>query len=426
MKNTARLVLKNSFKPSCRSFSTCQMQQGIWAGVNYAPLDAIKQLTISFNQDTAPNKILLGEGVYRTNEGKPKTLPSVREAEKIIFEKGLDHEYPPVTGVVDFCKATQKFAFGENSDRIATVQSISGTGSLCLAACYIKKFLPADTKVYFPNPTWVNHFNIFRAQGFTDDRIPTYRYFDKKTNGMDVQGALEDIKNAPAKSVILLHACAHNPTGVDPTMDTWKKISDICKEKQHYVLFDSAYQAFASGDANTDAQSFRLFVKEGHQIMLCQSYAKNFGLYGQRIGAFNVVTENAEEKKNVESQLGIIIRTQYSNPPLHGARLVTTVLNTPELKAQWEKDVKELADRIKLMRAKLVEELKKVGSTRDWSHITNQIGMFAFSGLNEQQVTKLKEEYHIYMTKDGRISISGLNTNNVATVAKAMHEVTKN
>jgi len=242
---------------------------------------------------------------------------------------------------------------------------------------------------------------------------------------MDVTGCLEDLKNAPEKSVVLLHACAHNPTGVDPTMDTWKQISDICKQKKLYVLFDSAYQAFASGDANIDAQSFRMFVKEGHQIMLCQSYAKNFGLYGQRIGAFNVVTENPEEKKNVESQLGIIIRTQYSNPPVHGARLVTTVLNSPQLKGQWERDVKELADRIKTMRSKLVEELKAAGSTRDWSHITKQIGMFAFSGLNEQQVTKLKDEYHIYMTKDGRISISGLNTNNVATVAKAMHEVTK-
>ncbi|KAF0982138.1 hypothetical protein FDP41_011999 [Naegleria fowleri] len=427
MKNTCRLILNKATTNfnQTRAFSTSTIQSGIWANVQYAPLDAIKQLTIQFNQDTSPNKILLGEGVYRTNEGKPKTLTSVREAERIIFEKAMDHEYPPVTGVPDFCKATQKFAFGENKENIATVQAISGTGSLCLSACFIKKFLPADTKVYFPNPTWVNHFNIFSAQGFSDDRLPTYRYFDKKTNGMDVAGCLEDLKNAPERSVILLHACAHNPTGVDPSMDTWKQISDICKQKKHYVLFDSAYQAFASGDANTDAQSFRLFVKEGHQIMLCQSYAKNFGLYGQRIGAFSVVCENAEEKKNVESQLGIIIRTQYSNPPLHGARLVTTVLNSPELKAQWEKDVKELADRIKSMRSRLVEELKAAGSTRDWSHITKQIGMFAYSGLNEQQVNRLREEYHIYMTKDGRISISGLNTNNVATVAKAMHEVTK-
>ncbi|KAL9650461.1 hypothetical protein ABK040_004685 [Willaertia magna] len=422
MKKTCKSIITQSLKK--HNYHTNVKAFGPWSNIKPTPLDAIKQLTIDFNKDTTPNKILLGEGVYRTDQGKPKVIKSVREAERIIFENELDHEYAPVTGVTEFCKATQKFAFGENKDNIATVQAISGTGALCLAGHYLKKFLPQETKLFLPKETWGNHPAIFKAAGITEDRISSYRYFDKKTSGMDVEGCLEDIRNAPEKSIILLHACAHNPTGVDPTIETWKKISDICKERNHIVLFDSAYQAFASGDADTDAQSFRLFVKEGHNILLCQSYAKNFGLYGQRVGALNVVCENAEEKKAVESQLGIIIRTQYSNPPIHGARIVHTILSNPQLKAQWESDVKELADRIKLMRKQLVEELKALGSKRDWSHITKQIGMFAFSGLTEQEVTKLKEQYHIYMTKDGRMSISGLNSGNIKTVAKAIHEIT--
>jgi len=391
-------------------------------------LDAIKQLTIAFQQDPTPNKVLLGEGVYKDNEGKPVVLKSVREAEKRLFEKHLDHEYAPVTGVQSFIDAAQRLAFGDDhlalkEGTIAGVQSLSGTGGLRLAANFLNKFAPKGTAVYLPDPTWVNHTAIFKNAGF--DNIASYKYFDKKTNGLDIEGLLNDIRNAPNKSIILLHACAHNPTGVDPTPDQWKKISQVCKDKNHIIFFDVAYQAFASGDAAKDAFAVRSFIDDGHKPLVVQSFAKNFGLYGERTGCLSIVCASKKEATAVNSQLAILIRSNYSNPPIYGARLVSTVLNDSELKKVWEKDVKEMADRIKSCRAGLVKALKEAGSTRDWSHITNQIGMFAFSGLTADQVERLQKEHHIYMTKDGRMSISGLNEKNIPVVARAIHEVTK-
>lgn len=252
-----------------------------------------------------------------------------------------------------------------------------------------------------------------------------YRYFDNKSNGMDVAGCLEDIRRAPKQSVIVLHACAHNPTGVDPSTDTWKQISDICKERQHIVLFDVAYQGFASGDPVRDSHAVRMFVDEGHELIACQSFAKNFGLYGERVGNLNVVCSSKEQATAITSQLAIIIRTQYSNPPLFGARIVSTVLNDPQLKEIWDQDVRAMSNRLKEMRSGLGSMLTKVGSQRNWDHITSQIGMFAYSGLTPEQVQRLIDEYHIYLTKDGRISISGLNTHNLEKVATAIHDVTK-
>ena len=256
-------------------------------------------------------------------------------------------------------------------------------------------------------------------------QLGQYRYFDKNTNNMDVQGCIEDLKNAPRRSIVLFHAAAHNPTGVDPTMDTWKKLSDVCHEKQHIVFFDSAYQGFASGNPEKDAEGFRYFVDQGHCLVLAQSFSKNFGLYGERVGALNVVCGTKQEAVSVASQLSVLIRSSFSNPPIYGARIVSTVFGDAALKSQWEADVMEMAVRIKSMRGALVDTLKKSGSTKNWSHITDQIGMFAFSGLTPKQVGELQEKHHIYMTKDGRISISGLNTKNIEVVAKAIHDVTK-
>eukprot|EP01080_Neovahlkampfia_damariscottae_P012165 gene12165-5655_t len=398
-----------------------------WAKIEPIGLDAIKQLTINYQKDPSPEKVLLGEGVYRDNDGKPVILKSVRKAEEVIFESKLDHEYAPVSGIQKFCDLSREFAFGKDSkplqeERIATVQTISGTGSLRLAGQFLKKFLPEGTNFYVPQPTWGNHIPIFENSGF---KLSTYRYFDKKTSGMDAEGCLEDLKNAPNRSVVLLHACAHNPTGVDPTAEVWKKISQVCLEKEHICYFDSAYQGFASGDPEHDASAFRQFVKDGHCVLVSSSYAKNFGLYGERTGALNVVCKSKEQAAAVHSQLSVLIRGMYSTPPIYGARIVSTVFSTPELKSMWEKDVKEMADRIKTMRDQLVTSLKSAGSTKNWDHITNQIGMFAFSGLSPEEVEAIKEKHHIYMTKDGRISISGLNTKNVDTVAKAIHDVTK-
>jgi aspartate aminotransferase len=407
--------------------SQIRCKQGFFDWIPLVGLDPIKGLTLEFQRDTNPNKILLGEGVYRDNEGKPLVLKSVRLAEEKMFEANLDHEYAPVTGVPSFIEATKKFAFGENSEalkeqRIATIQSISGTGSLRVAAEFLKRFTPNYTKVFLPQPTWVNHLSIFNDAGF---KTEYYRYFDRKTNGLDVEGLLEDLRKAPQRSIVLFHACAHNPTGCDPTPSVWKQISQVCMERDHLVLFDSAYQGFASGDPEKDAASFRMFVEDGHVPILVQSYSKNFGLYGERVGAVNIVCGSKKEAEHVFSQLTVLVRAIYSNPPLYGARIVSTIFNDAELRKQWAIDLKGMSSRIQDMRTALVKELRDAGSKKDWSHISNQIGMFAYSGLTPEQVELMKTKHHIYMTKDGRISISGLNTHNVASVAKAIHDVTK-
>ncbi|KAL0479803.1 aspartate aminotransferase, mitochondrial [Acrasis kona] len=421
-----------SFVPrtQLRTFAVTQNLQNSqpWKSIEPIGLDAIKQLTIAFQADTNPNKILLGEGVYRDDDGKPVVLKSIREAEKILYEKKLDHEYAPVTGVASFCKGSKKFAFDpknqEQDDRIATVQTLSGTGSLRVAAAFLNKFLPKDTEVYFPDPTWGNHNSIFNDAGF-NGRIKKYPYFDAKTGGLAADGFLAAIEKMPKGSVILLHACAHNPTGVDPTREVWKKVSKACKDRELVVFFDSAYQAFATGNEVDDAWAYRYFVEEdGHQVIVTQSYAKNFGLYGERTGALHVVTGSKQEATAVTSQLAVIIRAMYSSPPIFGARVVSTVLNDENLLKQWRVDVKEMADRIRKSREALVYELHQAGSKRDWSHITDQIGMFAFTGLTPEQVERLIKEQNIYMTKDGRMSISGLNTKNIKTVAQAIHKVT--
>jgi len=235
----------------------------------------------------------------------------------------------------------------------------------------------------------------------------------------------KSLNDAPNNSLILLHACAHNPTGVDPTQSQWKDLSTVCKQKNHFLLFDSAYQGFASGDPSRDAFPVRHFIEQGHKPVVCQSFAKNFGLYGERIGAIHVVGETTEEKEKLLSQLLIIIRPMYSNPPITGARLVAEVLNDAALAKEWHSEVKLMADRIISMREGLVKQLKLAGSTRDWSHITSQIGMFCFSGLNADQVELLKNKWHIYMTKDGRISMAGVFSDKLKYLADAIHDVSK-
>ncbi|RKP08516.1 pyridoxal phosphate-dependent transferase, partial [Thamnocephalis sphaerospora] len=252
------------------------------------------------------------------------------------------------------------------------------------------------------------------------------RYLDKKTNGLDLTGMLEDLQNIPQHSVVLLHACAHNPTGVDPTPEQWAEISKVIKKRDHFVFFDMAYQGFASGDTARDAIALRTFVADGHRIALAQSFAKNMGMYGERIGAFSLVCESPEERKRVESQLKIIIRPMYSNPPMNGARIVSEVLGSDELRKEWLGEVKDMADRIITMRTKLRGHLvNDFGSSLNWDHITNQIGMFCYTGISPEQVEALKNDHHIYLTKDGRISIAGVSSQNVEYLAKAMHEVTK-
>ncbi|CAJ0955071.1 unnamed protein product, partial [Mesorhabditis belari] len=397
-----------------------------WSHVEMGPPDAILGVTEAFKRDTNPKKMNLGVGAYRDDQGKPFVLPSVRTAEEQLLAGKIDHEYAGIAGLADFCNHSIKLALTDKSSaltekRTATVQSISGTGALRIGSEFLTKY--AKTKViYQPTPTWGNHVPIFKFVGMD---VKSYRYYDKSTCGFDEKGALADIAAIPKGSVILLHACAHNPTGVDPTRDQWKKISEVCKQRELFVFFDMAYQGFASGNVDGDAFAVRYFIDQGHNIILSQSFAKNMGLYGQRVGAFSVVCESKDEADRVMSQLKILIRPMYSNPPIHGARIVSKILADPALHKQWLADVKGMADRIISMRAQLRDLLKKEGSQRDWKHITDQIGMFCFTGISPDQVERLTKDHSIYLTKDGRISVAGISSNNVGYLAHALHQVTK-
>jgi aspartate aminotransferase len=399
-----------------------------WFGnVQMGPPDAILGVTEAFKRDTNPKKINLGVGAYRDDQGKPFVLPSVRQAEDQIINGKMDKEYAGIIGLPEFTANAAKLAFGEDSPiikakRNATVQSISGTGALRIGAEFLSKWYPNSKVIYQPSPTWGNHIPIFKFAGVD---VKNYRYYDKNTCGFDEKGCLEDIANIPEKSILLLHACAHNPTGVDPTPEQWMKIAEVAKKRNLYVFFDMAYQGFASGDINRDAHAVRYFVEQGHNICLAQSFAKNMGLYGERVGAYTVVCQDEDEQSRVMSQLKILIRPMYSNPPIHGARIASKILSDKNLYQQWLKDVKLMADRIITMRTTLKDLLAKEGSQRNWNHIVNQIGMFCFTGISPEQVERLTKDYSVYLTKDGRISVAGISSNNVSYLAHALHQVTK-
>jgi aspartate aminotransferase len=392
------------------------------------PPDVILGVTEAFKRDTNPKKVNLGVGAYRDDNGKPFILPSVMKAEERIFNRKLDHEYAPISGQADFCKLSISLALGDEGKQIiddglnTTVQGISGTGSLRIGGAFLKNFFPGPQEIWMPTPTWGNHGQIFRHSGLTPK---SYRYYDPSNCGFDIAGAIEDINKIPERSIILLHACAHNPTGVDPRPEQWLELSQVIKKRNLYVFFDMAYQGFASGDVNKDAFAVRAFLKDGHQIALAQSYAKNMGLYGERAGAFSVVCSSPEEAARCMSQIKILVRGMYSNPPIHGARLVTEILGDPTLKSEWLGDVKGMADRIIAVRTRLRDQLKALGSSRNWQHITDQIGMFCFTGMNKDQCERLTKEFSIYLTKDGRISMAGVTSKNVDYLAEAMHAVTK-
>jgi aspartate aminotransferase len=402
-----------------------------WSKVEKGPEDPILGVTVAFNKDTHPKKINLGVGAYRDDAGKPFILGCVREAENRIREKNMDHEYAPIGGVPALAKTAQELALGADhpalkDKRVVTIQALSGTGALRVGADFMMRHinLPGDTRktVWLPDPTWGNHIPLYKDAGFG---VKYYKYYDPKTCGLDYEGMKNDVKNMPKNSLVLFHACAHNPTGVDPNTQQWKELSQICKDRDHFVFFDLAYQGFASGDPDKDVQAVRTFISDGHDVGIAQSFAKNFGLYGERVGALTFLTANSKEAEAVESQLKILVRPQYSNPPITGARIVSTILQDSQLTAQWRKEVKVMADRIIGMRTQLVDYLKAAGSKRDWSHITKQIGMFCYSGLTPEQVDRLANEFHIYLTRNGRISMAGVTSGNVQYLAQSIYEVTK-
>jgi aspartate aminotransferase len=310
----------------------------------------------------------------------------------------------------------------------ASLQTISGTGAVHLGGLFLSKFLPKPTPtIYLSSPTWANHNQIF-----TNVHLPiaNYPYFSAKTKGLDCQGLLDTLSSAKQGSIILLHACAHNPTGVDPTQDEWKQIAQIVRDRKLFPFFDCAYQGFASGDLAQDNFAIRYFVEQGFELIIAQSFAKNFGLYGERAGAFHFVAAPGSQAqditKRVASQLAILQRSEISNPPAYGARIASTILNDPKLFAEWEGDLRTMSGRIIEMRNSLKAELDRLGTPGNWDHITGQIGMFSFTGISEKQVLAIREKWHVYMTKNGRISMAGLNTGNVKYFAEALDDVVRN
>ncbi|KAL2369730.1 aspartate aminotransferase [Blastomyces gilchristii SLH14081] len=402
--------------------------------VPQAPEDPLFGLMRAYKQDPSDKKVDLGIGAYRDNNAKPWILPVVKKADEILRnDPNLNHEYLPIAGLPEFTSAAQKLILGADSPaikekRAITLQTISGTGAVHLGGLFLSKFHPSKPPptIYFSTPTWANHQQIFSNVHL---RTAKYPYFSPTTMGLDITGMLDALRSAPRGSIIVLHACAHNPTGVDPTQDQWKQIAAVIREANHFPFFDCAYQGFASGDLHRDAWAIRYFVAQGFELCIAQSFAKNFGLYGERAGAFHFIAgpgpQAVESSAHIASQLAILQRSEISNPPAYGARIASLVLNDPQLFAEWESDLKTMSGRIIEMRRGLRERLEKKGTPGSWDHVTSQIGMFSFTGLSEAQVAQLREKWHIYMTKNGRISMAGLNGNNIDYFAEAVDSVVR-
>lgn len=405
----------------------------IFNDVPQLPPDALFDIKKRLSQDTRPLKVDLGIGAYRDNSGKPWVLPSVQSAEeKLKKDPNYNHEYLPITGLPTFTSGAARIIFGEDYDqeRTISIQSISGTGALHIAAKFIEKFLPNKT-VYLSNPTWPNHKAIFESQNL---KTAEYPYWDAATKSLQLNGFIQTIETAPEGSIFLLHACAHNPTGLDPNKEQWSQILDTISKKSHIVLFDSAYQGFATGDLDRDAFAVRLGLAKLQNVapvIVCQSFAKNVGMYGERVGCFHLVIPNQSGEVNkkvktaLNTQLAKIVRSEVSNPPAYGSKIVATILNDPELTKQWHTDMITMSSRISEMRHKLRDHLVELGTPGNWNHIVNQCGMFSFTALTPEMVQRLEQYHAVYMVSSGRASIAGLNEGNVLHVAKAIDEVVR-
>lgn len=406
------------------------------------PPDPLFGIKAQCNKDTRTPKVDLSIGAYRDNDGKPWILPSVRKAEKILHDSpDYNHEYLPISGLKKFTAAAAKVILGEKSkafseDRVVSIQSLSGTGSLHLAARFVADFYKsegstADDKgpvVYVSDPTWANHIQIFNHCGL---QVKKYPYWNAEKKCLRIDEYLKAIADAPKGSLFILHATAHNPTGMDPKPEDWKRILKALSDNGHLPLFDCAYQGFTTGDLAKDAWAPRYAIDSGLYkfpgILVCQSFAKNCGMYGERVGAFHVVLPKHDAALNsaVFSQLSKIIRSEISNPPGYGSKVVSLILNSPELFKQWQADLITMSSRIKGMRQQLVSELQKLQTPGTWTHITEQKGMFSFTGLSPAQTIELADKYAIYLSRNGRASIAGLTPGNVKYVAKGIDAVVR-
>ncbi len=388
-----------------------------------APADPILGLTEAFNNDPNPDKINLGVGVYKDESGKTPILACVKAAEGEILKAETTKSYLPIPGGAEFAAATQQLLFGAGSDIItnskaATVQTPGGTGALRIAGEFLKKIRP-DAKLWLSNPTWANHLGVFGEVGF---QLQKYPYYDADDKCIDFEAMINALKAIGQGDIVLLHACCHNPTGIDPTLEQWKKILDVVSQQKFTPLLDFAYQGLANG-IEEDAAGLRLFCDSGLELLIASSFSKNFGLYKERVGALTVLCDSAETAQNVLSHIKIRIRRNYSNPPSHGAAIVSTIMNDPQLHTQWESEVATIRERIHQMRELFVKTLKEKGVQRDFSFITKQNGMFSFSGLTKDQVNQLREKYSVYIVGSGRINVAGMTPKNMDRLCEAIADV---
>lgn len=396
-----------------------------FASVEQVPGDPILGLTEAYNHDTRPGKVNLGVGIYYDESGRIPLLESVSKVEEALALEAKPRGYLPIDGLPAYNQATRELLFGKDSPllaegRVATTQTVGGSGALRVGAEVLRKLLPHAT-LALSRPSWENHRAVFEAAGFA---VNEYTYFDAGTHGVDFAGMLADLKALAPRTTVLLHACCHNPTGADLTVEQWKQVAQVLKDGQLFPFIDMAYQGFDKGIAE-DSAALRIVIDAGiSDFIVASSYSKSFSLYGERVGALSIVAATAEQARAVQSHVKRIIRTIYSSPSTHGAALVAGVLNNPELRVDWETELTAMRERIHSLRAGLVRKLAEAGAG-DFSFIARQAGMFSYSGLSKAQVERLREEHAIYAITSGRICVAALNAGNLERVARAIAAVVK-
>jgi len=401
------------------------MSASIFAAVEMAPRDPILGLNEAYAADPRAEKVNLGVGVYYDDSGKIPLLAAVKAAEKARLEAMPPRGYQPIEGPTSYNGAVQQLLFGKDSALIAngqvvTVQALGGTGALKVGADYLKRLLPGAT-VYISDPSWENHRALFEAAGFP---VENYPYYDAATRGVNFAGMKARLEQLAPGSIVVLHACCHNPTGADLSDAQWNEVVETCRARGLVPFLDMAYQGFAEG-IDADAVAVRAFSASGLQFFVSSSFSKSFSLYGERVGALSIITASRDEASRVLSQVKRVIRTNYSNPPTHGGAIVGAVLNSPELRQMWEEELAGMRERIRAMRTGLVEQLKAEGVAQDFSFVIQQRGMFSYTGLTVAQVDRLKADFGIYAVSTGRICLAALNSRNIGYVAKAIAAVVK-
>jgi aromatic-amino-acid transaminase len=395
----------------------------LFAAIEMAPRDPILGITEAFNADKSPNKVNLGVGVYYDDNGKVPLLECVRKAEAQLMEKATPRTYLPIEGLAAYDKAVQELVFGADSavvqeKRAITAQAIGGTGALKLGADFLKRFAPS-AQVWISDPSWENHRALFESAGFV---VNNYPYYDTSTRGVNFAGMAKALKDMPKGSIVLLHACCHNPTGADLTDEQWSEVIQVVKQRGLIPFLDMAYQGFGDG-IDADGKVVRLFAEAGGPLFVSNSFSKSFSLYGERVGALSIVASSSEEAARVLSQLKRVVRTNYSNPPTHGGQVVATTLSSPELRKLWEDELAAMRVRIREMRQALVQKLKEKAPNHNFDFVIKQRGMFSYSGLTKEQVGRLRDEFSIYAVDTGRICVAALNSRNIDTVVAAIAKV---